>query len=150
MPIFVHSWAIPVRSHVWKFGSDWLSLSRVIVARLKKITPAQGGGGGLHLTCDTHFQTQLTYSSQKSCVKIWFGLVEIGSMLIFMKGGGGGLHATCDTHFCTQLSISSQKSSVKIWFGLGEPFKSIRGNNQKKKSQTILKTICFRKFFSGA
>ena len=43
-----------------------------------------GGGGcpetpplaGLHLTCDAHFQTWPSYSSQKSCVKIWFGLVE--------------------------------------------------------------------------
>ena len=25
--------------------------------------------GGLHLTCDAHFWTRLTYSSQKSCVK---------------------------------------------------------------------------------
>ena len=43
-----------------------------------------GGGGGrnlllgrLHLTCDAHFRTWMNYSSQKSCVKIWFGLVEI-------------------------------------------------------------------------
>ena len=36
--------------------------------------------GGLHLTCDAHFRTQMTNSSQKSCVKIWFGLVEIGGM----------------------------------------------------------------------
>ena len=28
------------------------------------------------LTSDTHLQTWLSYSSQKSCVKIWFGLVE--------------------------------------------------------------------------
>ena len=30
MPIFELGLAIPVKSHVWKFGSDWLSLSRVI------------------------------------------------------------------------------------------------------------------------
>ena len=34
------------------------------------------GGGGLHLTCDVHFRTWPSYFSQKSCVKIWFGLVE--------------------------------------------------------------------------
>ena len=28
------------------------------------------------MTCDAHFQTQISYSNQKSCVKIWFGLVE--------------------------------------------------------------------------
>ena len=41
--------------------------------------PPFGGGG--HLTCDAHFRTQMCYCSQKSCVNIWFGLVEIGGML---------------------------------------------------------------------
>ena len=45
---------------------------------------------GLHLTCDAHFQTRMSYSSQKSCVKICFGLVETGVMLIFGRVGGGG------------------------------------------------------------
>ena len=31
MPIFELGLAIPVQSHVWKFGLDWLSLSRVII-----------------------------------------------------------------------------------------------------------------------
>ena len=29
-----------------------------------------------HVTYDAHFRTWLSYSSQKSCVKIWFGLVK--------------------------------------------------------------------------
>ena len=36
--------------------------------------------GGLHLTFDAHFRTRMSYSSQKSRVQIWFGLVEIGGM----------------------------------------------------------------------
>ena len=28
------------------------------------------------MTCDANFRTQISYSNQKSCVKIWFGLVE--------------------------------------------------------------------------
>ena len=28
------------------------------------------------MTCDAHFQTLPSYSSQKSSVKIWFGVVE--------------------------------------------------------------------------
>ena len=28
------------------------------------------------MTCDAHFRTRISYSSQKSCVKLWFGLVE--------------------------------------------------------------------------
>ena len=41
------------------------------------------GGGGqkpplgvLHVTCDAHFWTSMSYSSQKSCVKNWFELAE--------------------------------------------------------------------------
>ena len=78
MPIFELRWAIPVKSHVWKFDSGWLSLSRVIIW----IFRGGGGGdkktllGGLHTTCDANFRTWPSYSSQKSCVKICFGLVE--------------------------------------------------------------------------
>ena len=74
MPIFELGLAIPVKSHVWKFGSDWLSLSRVIIWIFR------GGKnpllGGLHVTCNSHFRTWLSYSNQKSSVQIWFGLVE--------------------------------------------------------------------------
>ena len=56
------------------------------------------------MTCDAHFQTQMSYFSQKSSVKIWFELVEIRGMLI-LRGMEfpllGGLHVTCDTHFRT-------------------------------------------------
>ena len=73
--------------------------------------------------CDARFQTRMSHSNQKSCVKIWFGLVEIGGMLIFSGGRSpllGGLHVTCNAHFRTWLSYSSQKSCVVIWFGLVE------------------------------
>ena len=87
MPIFIHGWAISVKILVWKFGLDCLSLSRVTVStdKKKKKKKKNLGGrnpllGGLHLTFDAHFRTQMSYSSQKSCVKIWFGLVEIGGM----------------------------------------------------------------------
>ena len=65
-----------------------------------------GGGGwggekppirGLHLTCDAHFRIRMSYSSQKSFVKIWFGLVEIGGMLMLKEAEDpllGGV--TCD------------------------------------------------------
>ena len=41
----------------------------------------QGGqkpplGGGLHVTCNAHLRTWPSNSRQKSCVKIWFRLVE--------------------------------------------------------------------------
>ena len=66
MPIFKLGLAIPIKSHVWKFGSDWLSLSRVIIWIFR------GGRnillGGLQVTCNAHFRTWLSYSSQKSSV----------------------------------------------------------------------------------
>ena len=94
MPIFGLGWAIPVKSHLCKFGSDWLSLSRVIVSTNIFLWGRNPLLGGLHLTCDAHFWTRMSYSSQKSCVEIWFGLVEIGGMLILrgvedpLLGGG--------------------------------------------------------------
>ena len=80
------------------------------------------------MTCNAHFQTRMSYSSQKLCVKIWFGLVEpFKSYYLNFSGGRntllGRLHVTCDAHFRTWLSYSSQKSCVKIWFELVEPFK---------------------------
>ena len=87
------------------------------------------------MTCDAHFRTRMSYSSQKSCVKICFGLVESfkSHHLNFPGRGGGGerqkppiRRVTCDLQrpFSTWPSYSSQKSCVKIWFGLVEPFKS--------------------------
>ena len=35
MPIFEHGRAFSLKSHVWKFGPDWLSLSRVILSTNK-------------------------------------------------------------------------------------------------------------------
>ena len=50
----------------------------------KKIIEFSGGRnpllGGLYLTFHAHFRTPMSYSSQKSCVKIWFGLVQIRGM----------------------------------------------------------------------
>ena len=93
--------------------------------------------GGLHLTCDAQFRIRTCYSSQKSCVKIWFGLVEIGGMLSLRRPEDpllGGLHVTCDAHFRTRTRYSSQKSCVKIWFGLVE----IRGVHFQRRGRNTL------------
>ena len=46
MPIFKLVLAIPIKSHVWKFGLDWLSLSRVIIWIFRGgRNPLWGGGG---------------------------------------------------------------------------------------------------------
>ena len=53
--------------------------------------------GGLHLTYDSHFRTRMSYSSQKSWVKIWVGLIEIGDMFILREGRNPLLRGvTCD------------------------------------------------------
>ena len=58
----------------------------------------EGGGGqkpllgGLHMTCDAHFRSWLSYSSQKSYMEIWFRLTEpFKSYRVhkpFCRGGG--------------------------------------------------------------
>ena len=105
------------------------------IIKIRGIKIFMGGGGKspilkrLHVTCDAHFRTQISYSSQKSCVKIWFGLVQpFKSYHLNFPGGRspllGGLHVVCGAHFRTWPSYSSQKLCVEIWFGLVEPFKS--------------------------
>ena len=88
MPIFKLGLAIPIKSHVWKFGLDWLRLSRVIIWIFRRgRNPLLGG---LQATCNAHFRTWLSYSSQKSCVEIWFGLVWIGWNRKHVNFEGGG------------------------------------------------------------
>ena len=71
IPIFELGWPIPVKSHVWKFGLDWLK---------SEVCEFSGGRssllGGLHVKSDAHLRTWLSYSSQKTRVEIWFSLVE--------------------------------------------------------------------------
>ena len=87
------------------------------------------------MTCDAHFRTRMRYSSQKPCVKIWFGLVEIRGMLIFR---GGGLLVTCDAHFRTCLSYSSQKSCENLVL-IGRAFQVIVSAEKKKKKKKKLR-----------
>ena len=141
MPIFELGKAIPVKSHVGKFGLDWLSLSRVIVSTnifLGGRNPLLGGGR-LHLTCDAHFRTRMSYSSQKTCVKIFLGLVEIGGMLI-LRGVENrllwGLHVTCDAHFRTCPFFLDKSHEWKFgsdWLRLS---RVIVGTKKKKKKNT--------------
>ena len=110
---------------------------------------------GLHVTCDAHFRTRMSYSSQKSCVKIWFGLVEIGG--VNFQGGQkpllGGV--TCDLR-CPSSNLAELFQSKVMW-KCGSDWLSLSRvivstniqKKKKKKSQTQLKTICFRKFLFG-
>ena len=127
MSIFELGLAIPIKSHVWKFGSDWLSLSRVIIWIFR------GGRnpllGGLQVTCNAHFRTWLTIPVKSHLCKFgsdWLSLSRvIVSTNIFLWGrlpllGWGGSHLNCDAHFWNRMSYSSQNSCVEIWFGLVE------------------------------
>ena len=69
------------------------------------------------MTCEAHFQTRMSYSSQKSRVKIWFGLVEIGGMLSLRVAEDpllGGLHATYDAHFRTWPRFKKKKKKIYL------------------------------------
>ena len=89
------------------------------------------------MTCNAHFRTRMNYSSQKSCVRIWFGLVEIRGMLIFRGGQMPPIRGvTCDLLYPFSIlpELFQSKSCVKILLGLVEPFKSYDGNIQKQKN----------------
>ena len=124
MPIVELGQAIPVKSNEWKFGLDWLSLSRVSVHKQTYIPPPQKKS----LLALIH--PEVAYNNRKH-LKIWesavfsgLNFIKIIGIWIFRMGGRnpllGGLHVTCDAHFRTRLSCSSQKSCVKIWFRLVE------------------------------
>ena len=100
----------------------------------------------LHVTCDAHFQTFPSYSSQKSYMKIWFWLVEPfksycvhrqkKKKIIDFLGGrnpllGGGLHLTFDAHFRTRMSYSSQKSCENlVWIGWNRRYVKFQGGGR--------------------
>ena len=51
MPIFEHGRALPAKSHVRKYGSDWLSFSRVIIC----IFPGGRNPPIRGVTCDLRY-----------------------------------------------------------------------------------------------
>ena len=55
--------SISSKSEVFEFSAGWWEAQK---------PPLRG----LHVTCDAHFRTSMSYFSQKSCVKIWSELVE--------------------------------------------------------------------------
>ena len=120
MLIFVHGRAISVKSLVWKFGLDWLSLSRVIVVTDKKKiefskgqkSPIRGGRGyiwplmpifklGWTIPVKSHvWKFDLDWLKSEVC-KISDGGVEGKSPLL------RGSHVPGDAHFCTWPSYFS-------------------------------------------
>ena len=99
MPIFDLGGAIPVKSHVWKFGSDWLSLSRVILvtnnlAGLGAETPYRGDT--FDLWCPFSNTNELFQSKVKckNLVRIGWNRryvnFEEGQKPPIAGGGGGG------------------------------------------------------------
>ena len=55
------------------YGLNFIKIGGIWIFRGPKIPYL---GKGLHVTCDAHLRTWPSYCSQKSCVKIWFGLIE--------------------------------------------------------------------------
>ena len=77
MPIFGLGWTIPVKSHLCKFGSDWLSLSRVIVSTNIFLwgRDLQLGGGGVtsDLWCPFLNSDELFQSKVMCGNLVWIG-----------------------------------------------------------------------------
>ena len=157
MPSFELGWGFLDKNHVWKFGTDWLGLSRVIMGtkekKKKKTSKAAwlwcsrrgydnnwkhlsksevsdfSGGQKPPIRESYNNRKSWNYENLPYLVANTCGLnvIKIGGIWIFRGGRNpllGGLYAACDAYFQTWPSHSSQKSYVKIWFGLVEPFKS--------------------------
>ena len=105
MPIFGFGWAIPVKSHLCKFGSDWLSLSRVIVSTnifLWGRNPLLGGVI-FDLWCPFLNSDELFQSKVMCGNLVW---IDWNRRYVNFEGGGrlpfwGVLQVTCDAHFWT-------------------------------------------------
>ena len=102
MSIFGFGRTIPVKSHLCKFGSDWLSLSRVIVSTnifLWGRNPLLGGVT-FDLWCPFLNSNEL-FQSKVMCGN----LVWIGWKRRYVNFEGG-LHVTCNAHFWTWPRLS--------------------------------------------
>ena len=113
------------------YGLNFIKIGGIWISR--------GGGGqkppirgGLHLICGAHFRTRMNYSSQKLCVKIWFGLVEIGGMLTFR-----GVGATCDLQspFSTLSELFQSKVICENLVLIGWAFHELLCPQTKKKKK---------------
>ena len=140
MPIFGLGWAIPVKSHLCKFGSDWLNLSRVIVSTNIFLWGRHPllGGVTFELWCPFLNSDELFQSKVMCGNLVW---IDWNRRQINFEGGG--LHVTCDAHFWTWPRLSRYKSCVKIWFRLVEAFKSYRSektNDTRTRTRTRMRT----------
>ena len=123
------------------FGLDWLKSE---VCYFFFWGGGAGGGscgrspllGWLHVTCDAHFRIWPSYFSQKSCVKIWFGLVEA------FKSYRGNIQKKKIIIIIIIIIKQNHRCSSKQYLSEN----SFRADN-KTKSQAQLKAISFGKFF---
>ena len=93
MPIFELVRAIPVKSHMWKFGSDWLSLSRVMVSTDKKKIIEFSGGGRKPLLGGVTFDIWCPFSNSDELFQskvMCENLACIGSIRRYVKFRGEG------------------------------------------------------------
>ena len=139
MPIFGLGWAIPVKSHLCKFGSDWLSLSRVIVSTnifLWGRHPLLGWVTfelwGPFLNSDELFQSKVMCGN----------LVWIGRNRRHVNFEGGYMWPAMPI-FELGRSCLDKSNCVKIWFRLVEAFKSYR-LEKPNDTRTLTRTKMFK------
>ena len=93
------------------------------------------------MTWDVHFRTQISYSSQNSCVKIWFGLVEPFKSyhLNFPCGQKPpirGVESDLQCPFSDLAELFQSKVICVNLVGSVEPFKSHRVHKHFPMGQT--------------
>ena len=151
MSIFGFGWAIPVKGHLCKFGSDWLSLSRVIVSTnifLCGRNPLLGGGVTFDLWCPFLNLDELFQSKVMCGNLVWIGWKR---RYVNFEGGGrppvrGGYMWPAMPIFEHDRGCLDKRSCVKIWFRLVEAFKSYcseKPNDTRTRTRTkMFKVRC--------
>ena len=104
-----------------------------------------GGGrnpllGGLHVTCDAHFRTRMSCSSQKSYVKIWFILVEPFKSYRVHKHFSGGqkppirgvvFDLCCTFSNLDELFQSKVMCENLVWIGWNRRYVNFEGGGKR-------------------
>ena len=152
MPISKLAWAIPVKSDVWKFGSDWLSLSRVTIWIFRGGRNSLSGGVTCDLQCPFSNLDELFQSIVMCENLVWIGWNQ---RYVDLKGGGrppirGDYMRPAMPIFELGQAILDKSHVWKFgldWLSLSRVI-VVTYKKKKKKSQTQLKTISLQKILS--
>ena len=139
MPIFELGLAIPVKSCVWKFGSDWLSLSRVIIWIFRGGRNPLLGGFACDLQCPLSDLDEL-FQSKVICVnlvRIGWAFQELSCPQTFFYGGRNPLLGRVTFDLWSPFLNSGEIFQSKVmcgnlvWIGWNRRYVNFEGGRRR-------------------